>query len=243
VPPPIPVTVIGGYLGAGKTTLVNHLLQERAGRRIAVLVNDFGDLSIDDDLIEARDAALLRLAGGCVCCSFGHDLMAALQQMRDLRPAPEHILIECSGVAHPAAVARTLTLLPGLTLDAVLVLADAETLRQRCADRYVGELVLQQLREADFVALNKIDLAMPDDVAALQTWLAETAMLSQSWRRFLLLLAPLRAESLHFVGKGFAIVLGGLGADVSARGKHMAVLADLVQRGGFAEAGDILIGL
>ena len=128
---PIPVTLIGGYLGAGKTTLVNHLLRERGERRIAVLVNDFGELPIDDALIESRDGPLLRLAGGCVCCSFGSDLMAALQQMLALQPAPQHILIETSGVALPAAVARMLGLLPGLQLDALLVLADAETLRRQ----------------------------------------------------------------------------------------------------------------
>jgi G3E family GTPase len=109
---PIPVTLIGGYLGAGKTTLVNHLLRERGERRIAVLVNDFGELPIDDALIESRDGTLLQLAGGCVCCSFGSDLMAALQQMLALQPQPEHILIETSGVALPAAVARVLGLLP-----------------------------------------------------------------------------------------------------------------------------------
>lgn len=152
--------------------MLNHLLRERAGRRITVLVNDFGELSIDDELIEARDGDLLRLAGGCVCCSFGSDLMAALQQMRDLQPTPEHILIECSGVANPAAVARTLGLLPGLALDAVL--ADAETLRERAADRYVRELVLQQLREADLIALNKTDRAARDALEALQDCLAQT---------------------------------------------------------------------
>jgi G3E family GTPase len=172
---PIPVTVVGGYLGAGKTTLVNQLLRQRAGRRIAVLVNDFGELAIDADLIESRDGSLLQLAGGCVCCSFGSDLMAALQQMCALQPAPDHVLIECSGVALPAAVARTLTLLPGLALDAVLVLADAETLRERAADRYVGELVRQQLGQTDLIALNKIDLASPGEVAACQDWLAEAA--------------------------------------------------------------------
>ncbi|MBN8494467.1 MAG: GTP-binding protein [Burkholderiales bacterium] len=154
---PIPVSVIGGYLGAGKTTLVNHLLRHAGGRRLAVLVNDFGELPIDDALIEARDGNLLRLAGGCVCCSFGSDLLGALQQLSALSPPPQQLLLECSGVARPGAVARTLTLLPALQRDAVLVLADAESLRERAADRYVGELVQQQLAEADLIALNKCD--------------------------------------------------------------------------------------
>jgi len=171
---PIPVTLIGGYLGAGKTTLVNHLLRERGERRIAVLVNDFGELPIDDALIESRDGPLLRLAGGCVCCSFGSDLMAALQQMLALQPAPQHILIETSGVALPAAVARMLSLLPGLQLDALLVLADAETLRERAADRYVGELVRRQLQQADLLLLNKTDLVSEAELNSLCDWLSDS---------------------------------------------------------------------
>jgi len=171
----IPVTLIGGYLGAGKTTLVNHLLRERESRRIAVLVNDFGELPIDDALIEVRDGTLLQLAGGCVCCSFGHDLMAALQQMLALQPRPEHILIETSGVALPGAVARALGLLAGLRLEAVLVLADAETVRDRAADRYVGELVREQLQQADLLLLNKTDLLPDAALPPLRDWFAATA--------------------------------------------------------------------
>ena len=171
----LPVTVIGGYLGAGKTTLVNHLLRERNGQRIAVLVNDFGELSIDDDLIESVDGNVKRLAGGCVCCSFGNDLVAALLDMPLMVPRPDHILIETSGVALPGAVARTLRLLPALALDAVVVLADAETLRARAADPYVGDTVLQQLRDADLLVLNKADLVAAVAMGALQAWLARVA--------------------------------------------------------------------
>ena len=178
----IPVTLVGGYLGAGKTTLVNHLLRQRGERRIAVLVNDFGDLAIDADLIESRDGTLLQLAGGCVCCSFGSDLMAALQQMLALQPPPQHILIETSGVALPGAVARLLGLLQGLQLDAVLVLADAETLRERAADAYVGELVRQQLQDADLLLLNKTDLVADGTLDALSAWLAGAAPRSRQLR-------------------------------------------------------------
>ena len=78
----IPVTVIGGYLGAGKTTLVNHLLRHADGRRLAVLVNEFGSIAIDEDLIEAEEDGLISIAGGCICCSFGNDLIGAINDLR-----------------------------------------------------------------------------------------------------------------------------------------------------------------
>ena len=83
-----PVTVVGGYLGAGKTTLVNHLLRTAQGVRLAILVNDFGSLAIDADLIEARSDNLISIAGGCVCCSFGSDLMGALMKLSEGVPPP-----------------------------------------------------------------------------------------------------------------------------------------------------------
>jgi G3E family GTPase len=172
---PIPVTIVGGYLGAGKTTLVNHLLRHAQGRRLAVLVNDFGDIAIDAELIESREGNVLNLAGGCVCCSVGSDLVGALMALPGWAAPPDHCVIETSGVALPGAVARTLTLVQGVRLDGVVVLADAETVRARAADRYVGDTVRGQLRDADLVLLNKVDLVAGDEVAALHAWLGEAA--------------------------------------------------------------------
>lgn len=172
---PIPVTVVGGYLGAGKTTLVNHLLRHAGGLRVAVLVNDFGELPIDADLIASRDDNVISIAGGCVCCSFGSDLIAALMKLPALTPVPEHVLVETSGVALPAAVARTMTLLPAFRLDGTVVLADAETVRARAADRYIGDTITRQLADADLIVLNKTDLAQLHELTALEPWIREQA--------------------------------------------------------------------
>ncbi|WP_219210426.1 CobW family GTP-binding protein [Variovorax boronicumulans] len=175
VAPALPVTLLGGYLGAGKTTLVNHLLRAAHGRRIAVLVNDFGDLGIDGDLIEAREGDVITLAGGCVCCSFGSDLMDALQRLRQRIASLDHVLIETSGVALPASVASTVRLVEGLRLNAVVVLADANAVRQQASDRYVGETVQRQLEQADLVVLNKLDLLGPAPSQSLRRWATHAA--------------------------------------------------------------------
>jgi G3E family GTPase len=174
-PEAIPVVVIGGYLGAGKTTLINHLLRHAGGRRIAVLVNDFGEINVDADLIEGAEGGVLSLAGGCVCCAFGADLMGALDSLRDLDPRPDIVLIETSGVGLPGAVARSVGLASGLVAIGVAVVADAETLRARAADRYVGDTVLTQLRDADLLLLSKTDLAGEAETAAVRVWLAGVA--------------------------------------------------------------------
>jgi len=93
----LPVTIVGGYLGSGKTTLVNHLLRNANGVRIAVMVNDFGELPIDADLIEAQDGDVISLSGGCICCSYGDDLSLSLQKLRAQPTLPDHIVIEASG--------------------------------------------------------------------------------------------------------------------------------------------------
>ena len=154
----VPVTVVAGYLGAGKTTLINELLAHDHGRRLAVLVNDFGAVNIDAALIADHDGQTISLKNGCVCCSIADELGDALDRVLALEPAPDQIVIEASGVADPANVAAYGQGWPGCRLDAVVVLADAETIQAKSRDQFVGELVVRQLRRADIVMATKCDL-------------------------------------------------------------------------------------
>lgn len=171
----IPVTVIGGYLGAGKTTLVNHMLRNAAGRKIAILVNEFGELSIDEDLIEAEDDGLISIAGGCICCTFGNDLIGALQDLATMSPPPDHIVIESSGVAIPGAIVSTMMLSDAFRSDGIVVVADAETVQRNANDDYIGDTITRQLADAEIVILNKTDLISSSDLTALETWVTRTA--------------------------------------------------------------------
>jgi len=159
----IPVTLLAGYLGAGKTTLINHVLQHANGLRIAVMVNDFGDLPIDASLIVAADDDIIQLSGGCVCCSYGNDLTRALARLQEMDSAPEHVLIECSGVALPRPVMSSLSLIDGLVYDGTVVVVDGVDVRRQLTDRYVGDTVTRQLEQADLVVVNKIDCLSASD--------------------------------------------------------------------------------
>lgn len=161
----LPVTILSGYLGAGKTTMVNQMLRQADGKRLAVMVNEFGDLSIDADLIEAEGDDLIALAGGCVCCSYGDDLMAAMTQMAAMRPPPDHIVLEASGVALPGAIAASLSLVAGIEVAGVVVLADVAQIDDQLANDYIGDTVVRQLGAADMVALTKGDIAGNAQVA------------------------------------------------------------------------------
>ena len=170
----IAVTVVGGYLGAGKTTLVNHVLRS-TDERIAVIVNDFGEISIDEDLIVAADSDKLTLANGCICCTLADGFAAALMQIRSAGTLPDRLLIEASGVADPTQIAAY-GYTPGLRLDAVVVMADAEQVRRQANDRWVADTVRMQLAAADLLVVNKIDLLNDADKADdLCDWLAGLA--------------------------------------------------------------------
>ncbi|RYJ04024.1 MAG: GTP-binding protein [Acetobacteraceae bacterium] len=172
---PIPFTVVGGFLGAGKTTLVNALLRQAAGLRLAVLVNDFGSIAIDAALIESSTGDTIALTNGCICCAIGDDFAAGIEAMLRRRPTPDHILVEASGVANPGAIAQIALLDPDLTLAGVLVLADAESLPARLADPRLGDTLRRQLRAADLLVLTKTDLAPAGPVLATLRALAPQA--------------------------------------------------------------------
>ncbi|NQW53189.1 MAG: GTP-binding protein [Rhodospirillales bacterium] len=167
----LPVTVVGGYLGAGKTTLLNRLLADTQGRRLAVLVNDFGAVNIDAGLIANRDGETISLVNGCVCCSIGDNLGMTLYDLAERPDGPEHIVIEASGVADPARIAAYAGCHPSLGLDAIVVMADATTIRERARDKYVGDVVRQQLAAADLVLLSRTDLIDVAESHRVRDWI------------------------------------------------------------------------
>ncbi|KRR06231.1 GTPase [Bradyrhizobium jicamae] len=155
---PVPVLLITGFLGAGKTTVVNHLLAHAAGRRIAAVVNDFGAVNIDAELIAGASDGVVSLSNGCICCSLEGDLLRTLATLLRRDPRPEFIVIETSGVADPADIVRNLMdplIWREAPLETVLCVVDATT----TPEKLNGEALLRsQVRAADIVAFSKVDL-------------------------------------------------------------------------------------
>ena len=166
----LPLTVIGGYLGAGKTTLLNHMLSQDHGLRMAVIVNDFGAVNIDADLIRSRDGETLSLTNGCICCKGSDATAATLAMILDRAEDFDHVVIEASGVAEPGKIALNAHGFR-LPLDGVLVLVDAEQIRQQADNRYVGDVVRRQLKQADLILLNKTDLLDAEDLGEVRAFL------------------------------------------------------------------------
>ncbi|MFS2161344.1 GTP-binding protein [Pseudomonas sp. Pseusp122] len=165
----IPVTVISGFLGAGKTTLVNHLLQQNEHYRIGVVVNEFGEVGIDGQLIVAEQEALIEINNGCVCCTVRADLVSSIKEMLALAGNRlDRLIIETSGLADPAPVLQTFLADPDLRtrveLESVVTVIDALHLDGQLAD----EIVREQIAFADTLILNKTDLVSQIQLAALR---------------------------------------------------------------------------
>jgi len=161
----IPVTVLTGYLGAGKTTLLNRILSEPHGKKYAVIVNEFGEIGIDNDLIVGADEEVFEMNNGCVCCTVRGDLIRIIDGLLKRKGKFDGILVETTGLADPAPVAQTFfvdeTVSGKTSLDAVVTVVDAKWLKDRLKDAPEAK---NQIAFADVLVLNKSDLVTPDEL-------------------------------------------------------------------------------
>ena len=160
----IPLTLISGYLGTGKTTLINNLLRTTK-KKIALLVNDFGDVNIDESLIEARTESVMSIAGGCVCCSYGNELIETLESMSSSKFLPDHIVLEASGIALPSKTIQTISLMDFLSFHGTVLLTDASRLTSQLNDVYISDTISLQIEQHDLLVLNKTDLLSEDELS------------------------------------------------------------------------------
>ncbi len=165
----IPVTVLTGYLGAGKTTLLNRILSEQHGRRFAVVINEFGELGVDNDLVVDADEEVFEMNNGCICCTVRGDLIRIIGGLLK-RKELDGIIIETTGLADPAPVAQTFFVDDDVRtrtrLDAIVTVVDARNLPARLADAAEAE---EQIAFADVILLNKTDLVSGEDLADVES--------------------------------------------------------------------------
>ena len=172
----IPIVTIGGFLGSGKTTLINHLLRQTDDQRIVVFVNDFGAISIDYDLIETADTNRISLTNGCVCCTLNDDLISSLKLFMDDTDRPDAFVIEASGIADPRALDRSIALLEqsgSVRFDNRIYIVDADQFLN--AGFEDAETIIDHAAAADLVLLNKQDLAAAADLQSLDAVFAGSA--------------------------------------------------------------------
>ena len=150
-----PFSVIGGFLGAGKTTFINELLADPQGVRYGILVNDFGSLAVDATLLSGDDRDVLALANGCACCSLGSDLVTSIKKLQSL--GMEHIVLECSGVAIPSRIGALAKLAPNLMPHATITLINGNTLEHLLVDQWMADTYVKQLHGGGQLLLNRTD--------------------------------------------------------------------------------------